>query len=97
MNLYIAAAHRDPSVFERPHEVDLGRPDNRHLSFGYGAHFCIGAALARMEGQLAIGAILRRFPDLALEDGPHSWRAGNVLRGLETLRVRLGPSRAGGR
>lgn len=92
VNLYIAAANRDPSVFDRPHEIDLERTNNRHLSFGNGAHFCIGAALARMEGQLAIGAILRRFNDLALEDGTHTWRAGNVLRGLETLRVRLGPS-----
>jgi cytochrome P450 len=87
----MGAANRDPERFADPDRLDLGRPDNRHLAFGWGAHFCFGAPLARIEGQLAFAALLRRFPDLALvPDAPLVWRPNLALRGLETLHVSFG-------
>ncbi len=65
----IISANRDESVFEQPDELDLGRDPNRHLSFAFGKHFCLGNQLARMEGQMAIGELVRRFPDLRLAVG----------------------------
>jgi len=87
LELHLASANRDPEVFPHPDALDLARGDNRHLSFGHGHHFCLGAALARLEGEVALGVLLRRFPDLALRDEPLVWRPGNVLRGLERLPV----------
>jgi hypothetical protein len=84
----IAAANRDPEVFPEPDKLDLARGDNRHLSFGFGAHFCLGAALARLEGQIALGSLVTRFPSIKLVDETPHWRPGIVLRGLTTLRVR---------
>jgi cytochrome P450 len=87
----MGAANRDPERFADPDRLDLGRPDNRHLAFGWGADFCFGAPLARIEGQLAFAALLRRFPDLALvPDAPLVWRPNLALRGLETLHVSFG-------
>lgn len=85
----MGAANRDPERFPDPDRLDLGRPDNRHVAFGWGAHFCFGAPLARIEGQLALEALLRRFPDLALEPGPLVWRQNLGLRGLEALPLSL--------
>jgi cytochrome P450 len=85
----MGAANRDPERFADPDRLDLGRADNRHVAFGWGAHFCFGAPLARIEGQLAFEALLRRFPDLALEPGPLVWRQNLGLRGLESLPVSL--------
>jgi pimeloyl-[acyl-carrier protein] synthase len=85
----MGAANRDPERFPDPDRLDLGRPDNRHLAFGWGAHFCFGAPLARIEGQLAFGALLRRFPELTLEPAPLVWRPNLALRGLEALPVSL--------
>jgi cytochrome P450 len=85
----IAAADRDPERFRDPDAVDITRADNRHLAFGKGIHHCLGAPLARMEGQIAIGTLFRRMPELRLKEPPESlaWRPGMVLRGLQSLPV----------
>ncbi len=84
------AANRDPEAFERPERLDLGRQNIRHLSFGQGIHYCLGAPLARVEGQIAIAELLRRFPDLHLAGRPR-WRKTILLRGLQTLPVAFAP------
>jgi pimeloyl-[acyl-carrier protein] synthase len=89
VGLVLGAANRDPEVFSEPDRLDLAREPNRHLAFGQGVHFCLGAALARAEGRIAIGSLLRRFPDLDGERDPRTWRSGMVLRGLTSLRVGL--------
>jgi cytochrome P450 len=85
----VAAANRDPEVFADPEALDVGRPDNRHLSFSAGMHYCLGAALARLEGEVAFDALLRRFPRLALVDPEPHFREHFVLRGLRSLELRL--------
>jgi pimeloyl-[acyl-carrier protein] synthase len=88
----MGAGNRDPERFADPDRLDLGRPDNRHLAFGWAAHFCFGAPLARIEGQIAFSTILRRLPDLRLEPGPLVWRENLGLRGLTILPVAFTPS-----
>lgn len=88
VNVLIGSANRDPEPFREPDALRLGRTENRHLSFGHGVHFCLGAPLARLEGQLAIGTLVRRFQDLALASQPKR-RMGLVLRGLESLPLRF--------
>ena len=90
----MAAANRDPQRFPDPDRFDIGRKDNRHLAFGYAAHFCFGAALARVEGQEALEGILRRLPDLELEPGRLIWRNNLGLRGLTALPVRFHASQS---
>ncbi|HZR30028.1 MAG TPA: cytochrome P450 [Terriglobales bacterium] len=85
----MGAANRDPERFPDPDRLDLERADNRHLAFGWAAHFCFGAPLARIEGQIAFETLLRRLPGLALEAGPLVWRANLALRGLTALPVRF--------
>ncbi|WP_460916585.1 cytochrome P450 family protein [Plantactinospora veratri] len=89
----IAAANRDPRRFAEPDRLDITRgDDDRHLAFGHGLHRCLGAALARMEGSVAIGTLLDRFPHLSLACAPEelSWLPFPVFRGLATLPVRVG-------
>jgi hypothetical protein len=83
----MGAANRDPERFADPDRLDLGRTDNRHLAFGWASHFCFGAALARIEGQLVFDAIARHTTKLEMEPGPVIWRDNLGLRGLMSLPV----------
>jgi pimeloyl-[acyl-carrier protein] synthase len=84
----MGAGNRDPERFADPDRLDIGRADNRHLAFGWASHFCFGAALARIEGQLVFEAIARRTANLAFEPGcPIVWRENLGLRGLTALHV----------
>ncbi len=85
----LASANRDEQQFEQADRLDLGREPNPHLAFGLGIHYCLGASLARLEGQIAIATLLRRIPNLktAIPSNALRWRRGLVLRGLESLPV----------
>ena len=86
----MAAANRDPERFPDPDTLDLERANNRHLAFGWAAHFCFGAPLAKIEGQIAFNSLLKKFPALAIapETKPE-WRENLGLRGLKSLNVQL--------
>ncbi len=83
----IGAANHDPDVFAAPDQLDIGRDPNPHLAFGFGAHFCLGAPLARLEGEIAFRALLERFPNLALATEAPEYCPNPVLRGLVSLPV----------
>ncbi len=85
----IGSANRDSAYFESPDDLDLTRENNKHLAFGKGVHYCLGASLARLEGEIAINALLKRMPRLRLAVAPDQirWRSGAILRGLEALPV----------
>jgi len=89
VRMIVAAANRDPEVFEHPDRLDLTRDPCPHLAFGAGIHFCLGAPLARLEGQIALAAAVRRFPKMRLATNELRWRPAPVLRGLEALPVRF--------
>ena len=83
----IISANRDERIFERPDELDLGRDPNRHLTFAFGKHFCLGNQLARMEGQIAIRSLVQRFPNmrLAVPRDTLRYKPIQALRGLQSL------------
>ena len=83
----MGAANRDPERFPDPDRLDICRQDNRHLAFAWGPHFCFGAPLARLEGQIAFETILRRMPNLCLKPAPVTWRQNLGFRGLTSLPV----------
>jgi cytochrome P450 len=88
--LFMSAANRDPRVFAEPDRFDLRRANaGEHLTFGYGIHFCIGAPLARLEGQVAFPRVLGRFPKLALADEHPPWSDSILTRGMLEMRVRV--------
>jgi len=86
----LAAADRDPAVFADPDTLDITRQENRHIAFGYGIHFCLGAPLARAEAQIAFATMLRRLPELRLDAGEPQWSGTFILRGLKSLPVTWG-------
>ena len=83
----LGSANHDAERFTEPGRLDIGRDPNPHLAFGKGIHYCLGAPLARLEGQIAIGTLLRRLPHLALADAPIEYRDNLTLRGLRRLPV----------
>ena len=87
----IAAANRDPRRFTEPESLDLSRVDNPHLAFGHGVHRCVGATLARLEGEIGVGTLFRRHPDLGLVAEPE-WLPFPVFRGVASLIVRKRPA-----
>ncbi|MFB6441515.1 cytochrome P450 [Streptomyces sp. NPDC056411] len=89
----LAAADRDPERFTEPDVLDLTRRDNQHLGYGHGIHYCLGAPLARLEGQTALATLLTRLPDLKLAADPEAlrWRGGLIMRGLRSLPVEFRP------
>ncbi|HSZ39709.1 MAG TPA: cytochrome P450 [Trebonia sp.] len=89
--LVTSSANRDPERFTEASALDVGRDAGGHVAFGHGIHYCLGAPLARLEGEVAIGALLKRFPGLALAAPESSlrWRPSSLIHGLESLPVRL--------
>ena len=82
----LGAGNRDPARYDDPERLDITRQNVRPLSFGGGIHFCLGAQLARIEAEIAISTLLRRIPELRLDDAENpEWRPTFVLRGLKTL------------
>ncbi|MFF5212057.1 cytochrome P450 [Streptosporangium sp. NPDC000396] len=92
IHVVLGSAGHDPEVFDDPETLDITRTDNRHVAFGHGIHFCLGAPLARLEAQIAFGTLLRRLPDITLACAPDelSWQqSGSLIRGLTALPVRF--------
>jgi pimeloyl-[acyl-carrier protein] synthase len=83
----MGAANRDPERFVDPDRLDIRREDNRHVAFAWAGHYCFGAPLARIEGQIAFETVVRRMPNLRLKPGPLTWRTNMGLRGLTVLEV----------
>jgi len=92
LHLGLASANRDPEHFADPDRFDVGRTENRHLTFGWGMHFCLGASIARMEGRVAFETLLRRFAVIELVGPPPPWAPATALRTLERFPVRLSPA-----
>jgi cytochrome P450 len=93
VHVALLAANRDGRRFPDPDTFDITRPSGGHVAFGHGIHHCLGAPLARLEGQIAIGGLFGRFPDVTLDADPGTlrWRDSTLMHGLESLPVRVGP------
>src|SRR5437762_2450726 len=87
--MLLGAANHDPAQFSTPDQLNLSRPENRHLAFGLGIHFCLGAPLARVEGEIAFSTLVRRFPGLHLETEDVAWQPSIVFRGPKQLPIVL--------
>jgi len=87
--MLLGAANHDPAQFSAPDQLNLSRPENRHLAFGLGIHFCLGAPLARVEGEIAFSTLVRRFPGLHLETEDIAWQPSVVFRGPKQLPIIL--------
>jgi cytochrome P450 len=87
--LMMNAANRDPRAFPEPDRLDLDRSGVAHLTFGFGPHICLGFPLARLEGQIALPAVLARWREIEVEDGPAQWIDSLVLRGMKSLSLRV--------
>jgi cytochrome P450 len=87
----LPSANRDPARFPGPERLDLDRDTSGHIAFGHGIHYCLGAPLARMEAEIALGTLLDRFPGMSLAARPEElrWRSVSLLNGLESLPVLL--------
>ncbi len=88
--LMLGAANRDPDQFPDPDKLNIARKDNRHMAFGFGIHFCVGAPLARLEGPIAITTLLKRFPELRASNAELKWQTRGIFRYLTALPVNLG-------
>jgi pimeloyl-[acyl-carrier protein] synthase len=89
VNTILGAANRDPERFTHPDRFDITRNEGRHLSFGLGIHYCIGAPLVRLEAEIAFETILRRFPNIQLNTGTLEWQEHPIFRGLKSLPVKM--------
>jgi len=85
----IGACNRDPAKFPEPDRFDIARNDNEHLAFGGGIHYCLGANLARVEGEIAIGSLMAKFPDIKITSDTVAYRDMFNLRGLKALPILL--------
>jgi cytochrome P450 len=85
---FLGGANHDPAQFPEPEKFDLSRQDNRHLGFGQGIHYCVGAPLARVEAQTAVNALLQRYPHLEAGFERPDWGSSFILRGLRSLPLR---------
>jgi cytochrome P450 PksS len=87
IGLVLGSANHDESQFPDPERLDITREPNRHVAFGQGPHFCLGAPLARLEGRIALNTLVQRFPNLRLTQPAESlrWRKSLLLRGLESV------------
>ena len=88
-HLLLGSANRDPARFDDPDRLDVTRPDSKHLAFAFGAHFCVGAPLARLEAEIAFATLLFRCARIELADEPIAWQENATLRGLKHLHVTL--------
>jgi cytochrome P450 len=93
VTLVLGAANRDPHRFDQPNRIDITRPEARHVGFGLGPHFCLGAALTRLETSIVLEMLVRRYPDMSVATETITYRPDHRLRGVESLPVVLGPPR----
>jgi pimeloyl-[acyl-carrier protein] synthase len=87
VTVLIGATNRDPAKFPEPDRFEIERTDGEHLAFSHGAHYCLGASLARLQAQIAVGAIVRRMPKLRLATDRLKWKVMGRFRGLESMPV----------
>jgi cytochrome P450 len=85
----LAAANRDPARFPDPDHLDLTRSDNRHVAFGWASHYCLGAPLTRLAGQIAFATLLGRLPEMQLMTTQPTWRGMAAMRGVTSLQIKF--------